>query len=155
MIKEFDELTTCCFSGHRILKKDFNEERLEFVIDEALKRGYRTFLVGMALGFDLKCFNVLLKKRSYNIDIIACVPCKEQDKFFNKKEKEEYNNLIKKADKIIYVNEEYSNGCMQQRNRFMVDNSSLLITYFYYPRGGTLYTVNYAKKQNKEIINIY
>jgi uncharacterized phage-like protein YoqJ len=111
--------------------------------------------VGMALGFDLKSFNVLLKKRSYNIDIIACVPCKEQDKFFNKKEKEEYNNLIKKADKIIYVSNEYTNGCMQQRNRFMVDNSSLLITYFYYPRGGTLYTVNYAKKQNKEIINIY
>ena len=146
---------TCSFTGHRILEKSFNVNKLEEVINTLLIKGYNTFLIGMAKGFDSKCYEILLlKKENFNIKIIACVPCKEQDKYFTKAEKEEYKNFLKKADEVIYISEEYKNGCMQQRNRFMVDNSSLLIAYLKYPKGGTLYTVNYAKRKEKEIIYI-
>ena len=154
MLNYFDIKTTCCFTGHRVLKNDYDLYRLEEVLNEVISKGYVTFLVGMAKGFDMKCFETLLSLNNKNIEIIACVPCKNQDQGYSKEDKIRYQNLLKKASKVIYLGEEYVNGCMQIRNRFMVDNSSLLIAYMYAERGGTLYTVNYAKKKEKDIIFI-
>ena len=153
-MSDFDLLTTCCFTGHRVIKKDFDIENLEKIIKKVIKNGYKTFLVGMALGFDTLVFQTLLNFKQYNIDIIACVPCKEQNKYFNKDQKTTYRELIEKADKVVYVSDEYFDGCMQKRNRYMVDNSSILIAYLYSNMGGTKYTVNYAEKQGKNIIYI-
>ena len=153
-MRDFDELTTCSFTGHRIIKKDFNVKLLEDIIESLIDKGYRTFLIGMAWGFDLIVFETLLSKKNKNIDIIACVPCKNQERFFNNKNKEKYFNLLKKADKIVYVSEEYFDGCMQKRNRYMIDNSSVLVAYLYSNLGGTKNAVNYALKQNKEIIYV-
>lgn len=153
-MSDFDLLTTCCFTGHRVIKKDFDIENLEKVIKKVIKNGYKTFLVGMALGFDTLVFQTLLNFKQYNIDIIACVPCKDQNKYFNKNQKTTYSELIEKADKVVYVSDEYFDGCMQKRNRYMVDNSSILIAYLYSNMGGTKYTVNYAEKQGKNIIYI-
>ena len=146
---------TCAFTGHRILGKDFNDEKLEETIVDIIKKGYDTFLVGMAIGFDNKCFNILKNLKRENIKIIACIPCKNQDKFFKNEDKERYQEYLKKVDKIVCFGDEYVNGCMQIRNRYMVDNSSVLIAYLKYFKGGALYTVNYAKKQGLEIINLY
>lgn len=151
---DFDISTTCCFSGHRVLKKDFNVDKLTAVVDKLISNGYRTFLVGMAWGFDLKVFEVLLTKKNYNIDIIACVPCKEQSTYFKKEEKQKYEDFLKQADKVVYVSNEYFDGCMQKRNRYMVDNSSILVAYLYSNIGGTKNTVSYAEKQGKNIIKI-
>ena len=151
---DFDLTTTCCFTGHRVLKRDFSDENLSEIIEKLIKNGYKTFLVGMAIGFDLKVFEILQTKKKYNIDVIACVPCKDQDKFYNSALKEQYKNAINSADKVIYLSEEYSDGCMQKRNRYMVDNSSILVAYMYAKIGGTIYTVNYAKKKEKNVIYI-
>ena len=151
---DFDISTTCCFSGHRVLKKDFNVEKLNEIVDKLINNGYRTFLVGMAWGFDLKVFEVLLTKKNSNIDIIACVPCKEQSTYFKKEEKQKYEEYLKKADKVVYVSNEYFDGCMQKRNRYMVDNSSILVAYLYSNIGGTKSTVSYAQKKGINIINI-
>lgn len=152
-MNEFDIETTCAFTGHRILRKDFNDEKLKNIIKKTIKNGYKTFLIGMAKGFDMKCFETLLSLNNENIEIIACVPCKNQSENYSLKEKEKYKELLEKANKIIYFGDEYKNGCMQIRNRFMVDNSSLIISYFYINKGGTYYTVNYAIKNGKKIIN--
>ena len=149
---DFELQSTCCFTGHRVLKKDFDDNRLDEVIERLIKNGYKTFLVGMAIGFDLKVFERLLNFKNKNIDIIACVPCKDQDKFFNAKQKELYKNYLENADKIIYLEESYTDDCMLKRNRYMVDNSSILVAYMYAKIGGTIYTVNYAKKKEKNII---
>lgn len=153
-MSDFDLFTTCCFTGHRVLKKDFNVENLEKVIEKVIKNGYKTFLVGMAVGFDTVVFETLLKYKKQNIDIIACVPCKNQNKYFTKKQNEKYNELLLSADKVVYISDEYYDGCMQKRNRYMVDNSSILIAYLYSNMGGTKYTVNYAEKNGKTIIYI-
>ena len=151
---DFDILTTCSFTGHRILKKDFDDKKLIEVIDRVIERGYKTFLVGMAWGFDLKVFEILLTKKNKNIDIIACVPCENQQIYYKNYEKEKYLEYIKKADKIVYVSKEYFDGCMQKRNRYMVDNSSNLVAYLYSNMGGTKNAVSYEEKQGKNIIYI-
>ncbi len=145
---------TCAFTGHRIIKKDINVDNVDKIIDLLIERGIDTFLVGMALGFDSLCFERILLKKTQNIKIIACIPCKNQDLKFSLKDKEKYLKLLERADEKIYMFDTYENGCMFVRNRFMVDNSSVLVAYIYKKQGGTYYTVNYAEKQNKEIIYI-
>ena len=56
---DFDLLTTCSFTGHRNLEDNLNIEKLEEVINKLINGGYKTFLVGMAIGFDLKVFEIL------------------------------------------------------------------------------------------------
>ena len=50
------------------------------------------------------------------------------------------------------VQDHYGPGCMQRRNRYMVDHSALLIAvYDGRKTGGTYYTVKYAKSLDKDI----
>lgn len=54
---------------------------------------------------------------------------------------------------MIYISKEYEKDCMLMRNKFMVDNSNFVIAMWDgRKRGGTYYTLNYAKKLNKQII---
>lgn len=148
MIKE----TTCCFSGHRILPSSFSTEELKKAVYKAVNDGYVTFLCGMALGFDTVCFHVLEDvAKEKNIEIVACVPCKSQSAYFNKKQKAEYERMINASDDVVYLADEYFDGCMQKRNVFMVDNSSRIICYLNYGHGGTYQTVKYAVENNLEV----
>ncbi len=45
-------------------------------------------------------------------------------------------------------------NCMQERNRYMVNASSLVIALFNGKNGGTQKTIEYAEKQGKEIVII-
>ncbi len=58
------------------------------------------------------------------------------------------------ADKVVYTSQEYTRGCMFKRNRYLVDNSGVCVCYLARDAGGTAYTVNYAKRQGLEIINL-
>lgn len=64
--------TTACFTGHRSQKLPWKfdeqdkrclimKDTLKKEIVKALNRGYRTFLTGMALGFDMICAETLLE----------------------------------------------------------------------------------------------
>ncbi len=52
------------------------------------------------------------------------------------------------------MNDVYRSGIYHQRNRLMVDNSSLVIAYSD-GTGGSQYTVNYARKQGLGVKNIF
>ena len=44
--------------------------------------------------------------------------------------------------------------CMLKRNRHLVDGSSVCIAYLAQEKGGTAYTVNYAKEHGLTVLNI-
>ncbi len=143
---------TCAFSGHRTLYKDFNLLKIKEVILELISSGYDTFLIGMAIGFDSVCFNLLESiRREKNIKIIACVPCFKQDIKFTPSQKAEYKRELQSADEVIMVSNEYTPYAMIKRNCFMIDNASALICYLRQNTGGTKQTVNYAEKKNVKI----
>ena len=146
---------TCAFTGHRILKADFDEELLKSVIKKIVDMGYDTFLCGMALGFDAKCFTVLEEiRKEKKIKIIACIPCRLQSYKYNYKQKIEYDRMIKSADDRVIISEEYTPYCMFKRNMFMVDNCDILVAYLRTESGGTFNTVNYAKKNGVKIVRL-
>ncbi len=163
--KEIKKLTmnheeiTCCFSGHRLLPKESIEairKELSVVIDEYIKKGYTRFISGGALGFDLMAARLVAEKRKSDneIRLIMILPCRNQHTKWSRRDRMEYEEVLTLADEVEYVCESYCTGCMHLRNKVMVDNSRVLMSYLTDYRGGTAYTVNYAKEKEKEIVNI-
>ena len=156
-----------CFTGHRSQKLPwgFNEEdgrcqkmkeRLRIEIVKAIENGYRTFLCGMAIGFDLLCAQTVLSlKEEYpNIRIIGALPCRTQDCKWSNKEKLRYRYVLGRLDGVRCIYGEYISGCMVERNRYMVNSSSLIIALFNGKSGGTKSTIDFARRQCLDIVII-
>lgn len=158
----------CCFTGYRPTKFPFsvyNTESIKYkkfenaVIEEILKlchNGCRTFYTGMAMGFDIIAAEiVLLIKNSYNtpIELICVVPFKNQGDSFSPFWKNKYFKIIENSDSVICLNDEYHKGCYQQRNKYMVENSDYILTWYDGKSGGTRNTIDYASKIGRFVIN--
>lgn len=161
---------TCCLTGHRpkslpwgydetknscvAFKKDLYEKFLK-----AIKCGKKCFLTGMAEGFDMIATEMLfdLRKMYNEIKIIAVIPCKNQEIKWSEKQQKRYKNILKQCDKLVILSEEYTSTCMNERNKYMVDKSSLIIACFNGKPSGTANTIKFAKinKTKIEIINPY
>ena len=155
-------MKTCCFTGHRTQKMNPRDNKTDFInklreltkkeIIKAIENGYTKFITGMALGFDLIAGEVVLElKKEYDIVLSCALPCPNQHKYWTEKDKKRFERIIENADEVQCVCDKYHGGCMQIRNRFMVDNSSLIIAYYNGSEGGTKQTINYAINQGKNI----
>ena len=173
-VKEQDVLSslnkpaTACFTGYRVQKLPWRNNEsdkrciemkrvLRAEIIKAVERGYKTFLCGMALGFDIICAETVISlKQEYNdIKLIAAIPCRDQDRLWSENSRTRYRGLLEQADGIRCKFETYTYAeCMRERNKYMVDNSSLLIALYSGLPGGTKFTVDYARKSGSEILII-
>ena len=153
---------TCCFTGHRNIAKsecvkiyEVTKIIIEILIKE---KGVLYFKVGGARGFDTIVALVIieLKFKYENIKLILILPCKNQCFNWNKRDIYLYNLVLKNADEIIYISENYTKTCMLERNDKLLENSSCIVTYLRENtnRGGTFYTISRAKKQNLKICNV-
>lgn len=159
---------TCCCTGHRPKGFPFEygvdkpkhtaylktlEEKTELAITEY---GITNFISGMAMGVDLDFAETVLKLRNkYHIKLECAIPCRNQTLNWDVKDKLRYDSILKRADNVKLVSERYTAECMLKRNRYMVDKSELIIAVFNgIKKGGTWYTINYAKKENKVIVLI-
>lgn len=151
-----DEQKTCCFTGHRIISKSEVlriNEKLEKVCKSLIKQGYCRFICGGALGFDtIAALCVLRMRQEYDIKLIIAVPCRNQSEHWKKSEIETYEKILGLADEVTVLSEKYTSLCMQNRNRFMVDRSSVCIAYLNRTACGTAKTVSYAVDKGCEII---
>lgn len=147
--------TNCAFTGHRFLDSRLDINLLDRVILNLIKSGARNFYCGMAIGFDIEAAEIVLRyKKSYDIKLCACVPCEGQSKYYGAKERERYEKILSASDEKIVFSSEYTPGCMQERDRFLVDNCDVLVSYLRKKSGGTYYTVSYAQKTGKKIIEL-
>lgn len=146
---------TCAFTGHRAVGRDMDYLLLERVVERLIKNGYRRFMCGMAVGFDQVAAQCVLDfKSKYDVQLVACVPCLSQSETFYSAARETYERILSLCDEQIILSDFYFKGCMQQRDRFMVENSDALVCYLRKNSGGTFYTVNYAKERGKKIIEL-
>ena len=158
-------IKSCCCTGHRPKGFPFYydvddvshniyiqtlEEKIELAIT---KYGITNFISGMALGVDMDFAELVLKfRKKYSITLECAIPCPTQTLKWYDYYKIRYKRILAKADKITLISEYYTQNCMFERNRYMVDKSELVIAVFNgIKKGGTWYTINYAQKQNKNI----
>ncbi|MBQ4516058.1 MAG: DUF1273 family protein [Clostridia bacterium] len=150
---------TCCFTGHREVPQ-CEKERLYRVlyteISALIKKGVTIFRCGGARGFDTMAALAVLdiKKLNPEISLIVDVPCRNQHLNWNEEEREAMEYIMSVADKVNVLSPRYYNGCMQYRNRYMVERSAYLIAYQTKATGGSAYTVLYAKEQGLTVIKI-
>ena len=138
----------CCFTGHRRIPEDQSS-----ALCAALRRtistlvtidGITTFYAGGAKGFDtLAAMAVLAERESFpEIRLVIVLPYAYHDDRWGA------------AAEVICLAERYYTGCMFVRNRYLVDHSSLCVSYQTKQTGGTAYTVKYALKKGVKVINL-
>lgn len=150
----------CCFTGHRLIPPQDEvmlRQKLYACINELhCAHAISTFYAGGALGFDTMAAQAVLKARKQcpDIRLILVVPYAGQSAGWCEAGQAEYAEIIAAADKVVCLAEHYFNGCMQQRNRFLVDHSGICVCYLTESTGGTAYTVKYAQKRGLAIYNL-
>lgn len=156
-----------CFTGYRPEKFPFElnngvpefeeiKKRLYSVINDLIQNNCKSFYCGMARGFDILCGEAILDFKFLHNDLklICVIPFEKQAQNFSQEWNVRYTNLIKNADKVIYLLKNYQAGCFHKRNRFMVDNCDYVITWYDGKHGGTESTLKYAEKKKCRIINL-
>ncbi len=171
MIYNLSKETSCCFTGHRPEKFPFSVAEdsanfsrliaiLRWEIEKAISRGYTHFISGMSRGIDLWAAECVIKLKSKypHITLEAAIPCKNQCAMWSAEDTLTYEKVLSQCDKCGIVTNLSGAQAMLARNRYMVDNASLVIAALdpnsnpY--RGGTRATVNYAIKSGVKVVNI-
>ncbi len=153
-----------CVTGHRPNKLygyNLSDPRYIKMKDELknilIQNNCDEAITGMALGVDtVFALAVLeLKLEGFSIKLHCAIPCKNHGGLWNKESVDLYNNILKKADYVKLVsNESYQPWLMQKRNEYMVDLADKVIAVWDGSPGGTCNCVKYARKKNKEIIQL-
>lgn len=162
-----------CFIGHRaIINFEQLRIRLTEVISHFISNGADTFLFGSRSRFNTLCLEIVtgLKKRYPNIKRVyiraeyPIISKDYEDYLLESYEETFFPREIQNAGRCAYV----------ERNKKMIDSSDVCIFYFnsdyklsaikqeiFLPlpnkerKSGTAVAFAYAKRKNKEIINLY
>lgn len=159
---------TCCFTGHRPEKLPWGSNEfdprcvaLKELIYDAVSALYHSgithFICGMALGCDTYFCEavVALRGERPEITLEAAIPCETQSARWSEADKKRYNALVTDCDFQTLVTRDYASGCMEKRNRYMVDRSSKLLAVCSDSPGGSMNTMLYAAEQDVDIVRIF
>ncbi len=150
--------TTVAFTGHRTYRREA-EALLHETLSMLYARGFRTFLCGMAVGFDMAAAEAVLAMRDTvprsDVRLMAIIPFEGQQARFSAVDRERFARIVAAADRVVPLAPTYHPGCYAQRNDYLIDHASLLVAWYDGSLGGTRYTVRRALKLGLECINLY
>lgn len=151
---------TVCFTGHRQMEEDTAavEARVTEIAAGLIQQGYQCFCAGGARGFDALASRVILRlQEDYPfVRLVLVLPFRNQyrnETGWTAADIAEYHHLKAAASEVIHLQRNYSKGCYFKRNRYLVNASSVCVSYQRSGRGGTAYTVRYAAEKGLQIIN--
>ena len=150
---------TCCFTGHRELpaaELPRIRQQLEQIVSRLAGEGIRYFGTGGAVGFDTLAAQVVLEQRARYpwLRLILVLPCYGQEALWREEDRRVYREILARADKVVYLSDRYEEGCMQRRNRHLVNHSAVCVYYLTRNTGGTAYTVRYAREQGLRLLSV-
>ena len=152
--------TTCCFLSESVQNFPWHSTEqniytalkinLRSEIEKAILRGYETFICGLSQSYDICCSEIVLelKKQYSNNKLIGTLSHKNQHYEWAKQKNSQYQKILKQLDEIRCIYENATGiKCILERNRYMVNNSSLVIAFF----NESSEILEYARKQGLEI----
>lgn len=151
-----DLRTTVAFTGHRTYDGTARTA-LDAAVSRAFDRGFRTFLSGMAVGFDLAAAEAVLAFRAEHPDVrlVAVIPFSGQEGRFSLADRNRFRAVAAASDEVVILSEQFHHGCYAVRNRFLADHASLLIAWYDGSPGGTQYTLRRAFSRTCEVWNLH
>lgn len=153
-------LHRCCFTGHRPekLRRSEKEVRadLEYEIRKAVCDGLNVFISGMARGTDIAAAEIVLQLREegYPVRLICASPYPGFENNWSRAWQTRYEAVIAKADLVRYIRPQYSKGCFQIRNEWLVNHSARVIAVFNGQPSGTKNTIDYALRKGIPVVQI-
>jgi len=153
-------MKVCSFTGHRKIAPG-HEEHLPVLLKNALRYAYdegcRYFICGGALGFDTAVAKELIAMRMLNTDIriILALPCKNQSENWSGRAKSMYEYILSVADEVVYTSDEYTDGCMKKRNKYLAERCDIMISYVGRAGSGSSQTARMAESLGKRVYNLY
>ena len=157
--------SVCAFTGHRSRKLPWGYDEqdarcvafkkcLYDVVESLVESGVEHFISGMAQGGNLYFAEAVLALREKypHITLEAAVPYPGQADSWPMEQRQRYKRILSRCARVTVVQEQYSRSCMLERNRYMVDRCDVLLVGYNEQSGGTLYTINYARKKSREMI---
>lgn len=147
---------TAAFSGHRTYHAEAGA-LLRETIEGLYARGMRTFLSGMAVGFDLAAAEAVVACRADcpELRLAAVMPFAGQQNRFGPTDRSRYERLLAAADEAVILSDTYHRGCYAVRNDYLTDHASVLVAWYDGSRGGTQYTVRRALALGREVRNLH
>ena len=148
---------TVSFFGHRDFYAHHKcESKLEPIIRELLNtKEYVDFLVGRNGEFDIFASSIVRRAKKNvwdaNSSLVLILPYPTAE-YTNSQEY--FDNFYDEIEISEKASLSHFKSAMQIRNKEMVDRSDLIICYIERNSGGAYQTIEYAKKQNKKIINL-
>ncbi|MDE6569485.1 MAG: DUF1273 domain-containing protein [Alistipes sp.] len=148
--------TSAAFTGHRTYRHEA-DETLRRTIRALYDSGIRSFLSGMAVGFDLAAAEAVLdcRKSLPGIRLVAVIPFRGQQQRFSATDRARFDRICAEADETIVLSETYNSGVYAVRNNYLVDHAATLITWYDGSPGGTRYTVEKALLQGRRLIHLH
>ena len=119
--------------------------------------GCRDFYCGGALGFDtLAAKEIIIFKLSHpDCRLHLLIPCKNQTEKWGASDARMYDYILSNADTAEFISDEYTDKCMRERNKRLVDLADTIVAYMCRPYSGAGQTVRMAKAQGKTVYNLY
>jgi uncharacterized phage-like protein YoqJ len=147
--------TTVAFTGHRAYRGEA-DAALGSLLQRLYVEGARTFLSGMAVGFDLAAAEavIALRERHPEVHLVAVVPFEGQAKGFSMAERRRYEAVLAAADERIVLSPRFYTGCYQVRNHYLVDHAATLVAWYNGSRGGTQQTFLSALHRGLRVENL-
>lgn len=151
-----DATTTAAFTGHRTYREEARAA-LHRKIEELHAQGYRTFLSGMAAGFDLAAAEAVLacRTRLPGLRLVAVVPFEGHINRFSTEDRRRFDRITDAADETIVLSERYHRGVYRVRNDFLVAHATRVVAWFDGSPGGTHYTVHRALQTGRRTDNLH
>lgn len=145
---------TIVSDGSELLHKYQNEhekpypeikERLREIIWTLYCNGYDTFCTNGEYGVPLWASEIICSMKMYNsMTLNIVMPYEEQALGWLDEIRERYFKVHAKADKVILKNHVYRDGCYDEADRIMIDDSDLLAVFG--AKDSKSYAAEYAKK---------
>lgn len=140
----------CCFFGHKDAPASIISA-LEYAIENLIQNaGVNEFLVGNQGCFDGMVHRVLKKAKNKYPSITYHVVLAYMPKEKNRYSLYEYGETILPAG-IESIHPKFA---ISWRNKWMIQESDMVVCYVNHSWGGAAQFVEYARKQGKTIINI-
>lgn len=145
----------CCFAGHRVVLESVITEVRHAVEKVVLSSDSVEFYSGSMGEFDSLCEQAVREmQKKYKEKTIRLYRVLPSYQYVPKKDDEFIKNLYDDIFVCDASDGAHPKAMIGKRNRWMADQSDIMIAYVKYQRGGAYESLRYAQKQNLQIIRI-
>jgi len=148
----FMDIFRVSFIGHRQIERLISVERkVEEIVRDLIKsKQYVEFLIGRSGEFDISCASAVKRAQKAlgheNSSLILVLPYHVKDEEYYEKY---YDEIYMPIDPKTHYK-----SAITKRNKWMVENSDLLIAHVNKDIGGAHSTLKYAEKIGVPVINV-